>query len=67
MTVDRLVLAIAGVFILVSLLLSVVHSGYWLWVTAFVGANLVQSAFTGFCPMAILLKKLGIAPGPAFH
>jgi hypothetical protein len=66
MSVDRLVIAIAGSFILISLLLAHYHSEYWLWFTAFVGANLLQSAFTGFCPMAIILKKLGFKPGSAF-
>ncbi|SET36935.1 Protein of unknown function [Nitrosomonas marina] len=66
MTIDRAVLAVAGSFILISLLLAHFHSANWLWFTAFVGANLLQSAFTGFCPMAMLLKKLGIKPGGAF-
>ena len=66
MTIDRVVLAVAGSFILISLLLAHYHSEYWLWFTAFVGANLLQSAFTGFCPMAIILKKLGFKPGSAF-
>lgn len=66
MTLDRLILAFAGSFILISLLLSQLHSPYWLWFTAFVGANLLQSAFTGFCPMAVILKKLGVKPGNAF-
>ncbi len=67
MTLDRAVMAVAGSFILLSLLLAHVHSQYWLWFTAFVGVNLLQSAFTGFCPMAIFLKKLGIKPGSAFE
>ena len=66
MTIDRAVIAVAGSFILISLLLSYWHSENWLWFTAFVGANLLQSAFTGFCPMAMMLKKLGIKPGSAF-
>lgn len=66
MSVERIVLAVAGSFILLSLLLAHYHHPYWLWFTAFVGANLLQSAFTGFCPMAIILKKLGRKPGPAF-
>ena len=66
MSIDRLVIAIAGSFILISLLLAHYHSENWLWFTAFVGANLLQSAFTGFCPMAIILKKLGVKPGRAF-
>ncbi|MDM8528435.1 DUF2892 domain-containing protein [Anaerolineales bacterium HSG24] len=59
MSVDRLVLAFAGTFILLSLLLSYLHSSYWLLFTTFVGFNLLQSAFTGFCPLAIILKKMG--------
>ncbi len=66
MTIDRAVLAVAGSFILVSLLLAHFHSENWLWFTAFVGANLLQSAFSGFCPMVMILKKLGIKPGSAF-
>lgn len=66
MTLDRLVLAFAGIFILGSLLLSQIHQPYWLFFTAFVGANLFQSAFTGFCPLAIFLKALGVKPGQAF-
>jgi hypothetical protein len=66
MTIDRVVFAVAGSFILISLLLAHFHSENWLWFTAFVGANLLQSAFTGLCPMAMLLKKLGVKPGCAF-
>jgi len=66
MNVDRLVLALAGAFILLSLVLSHYHSPYWLWATAFVGANLLQAAFTGFCPLANILKKMGKTPGVAF-
>ncbi|WP_333877358.1 YgaP family membrane protein [Methylobacter sp.] len=66
MTIDRVVFAVAGSFILISLLLAHYYSELWLWFTAFVGANLLQSAFTGFCPMAIILKKLGVKPGSAF-
>jgi hypothetical protein len=66
MSLDRQVLAIAGVFILVSLLLSQAHHIYWLWFTAFVGANMLQAAFTGFCPLARILKALGVKPGQAF-
>ncbi|WP_018954481.1 YgaP family membrane protein [Thioalkalivibrio sulfidiphilus] len=66
MTIDRFVMAFAGTVILVTLALSQLHSIYWLWFTAFVGFNLLQSAFTGFCPLAIILKKLGVTPGQAF-
>lgn len=67
MTIDRIVLAVAGSLILISVLLAVFHDQRWLWLAAFVGANMLQSAFTGFCPLAILLKKLGKRPGPAFE
>ncbi len=66
MTIDRMVLAIAGTFILLSVCLAIWHSINWLWFTGFVGANLLQSAFTGFCPMAIILKKIGVKTGSAF-
>ena len=66
MTIGRMILAFAGAFILVSLILSQVHSVNWLWFTAFVGVNLLQSAFTGFCPLATILKALGAKPGQAF-
>ena len=67
MNVDRLVFAIAGVFVLASLALSQLHSIYWLWFTAFVGANMLQAAFTGFCPLAMILRKFGRQPGCAFQ
>ncbi|MDP3333527.1 MAG: DUF2892 domain-containing protein [Methylococcaceae bacterium] len=66
MTIDRVVMAVAGSFILISLALAHFHHPNWLWFTAFVGANLLQSAFTGWCPMVIVLKKTGIKPGSAF-
>lgn len=67
MNIDRLVFAIAGVFILASLALSQLHSIYWLWFTAFVGANMLQAAFTGLCPLALILRKFGRQPGCAFQ
>ncbi|MDH5551953.1 MAG: DUF2892 domain-containing protein [Nitrosomonas sp.] len=67
MNIDRMVMSFAGSMILVSLLLSQLHSVHWLWLTAFVGANLFQASFSGFCPLAKLLKKLGLKPGVAFH
>ena len=67
MNVDRFVFAFAGLMILVSVGLSQVHSVNWLWFTAFVGANMFQAAFSGFCPLAMILKKLGIKPGQAFQ
>lgn len=62
MSIERLVLAFAGSFILISLILSRLFSPYWLLFTAFVGANLLQSAFTSFCPLAKILKALGAKP-----
>jgi hypothetical protein len=59
MTIERLLRAIAGTFILVTVLLAHYHSPYWLFFTAFVGLNLLQSAFTNWCPMITILKKLG--------
>ena len=66
MNIDRLVYAVAGSFILISVALSQIHSPYWLFFTAFVGANLLQSSITGFCPMVVILKKIGVRPGHAF-
>lgn len=66
MNIDKLVLAFAGSFVLISLLLSQLHHIYWLWFTAFVGLNMLQAAFTGFCPLATLLKKVNIPKGNAF-
>jgi hypothetical protein len=68
MNVNRMIRIIAGTFILLSLALGVQGSplfvsGNWLWFTAFVGANLLQSGFTRFCPMEIILKKLGVPQG----
>jgi len=67
MSIDKIVMAFAGIVILASLGLSQVHSVNWLWLTAFVGANLLQSSFTGFCPLAIILKSIGAKPGQAFN
>jgi len=66
MVIDRIVLAFAGSMVLASLLLAYWVSPYWLLLAAFVGLNLFQAAFTGFCPLALLLKKLGYRPGAAF-
>lgn len=60
MTVNRYLRLIAGSVILLSVLLAAVHSGNWLWLTAFVALNLIQSAFTDWCPMMTVLRKLGI-------
>jgi hypothetical protein len=60
MKMHLLIRRFAGLFILVSLVLAHYHSPYWLWVTAFVGFNLLQSSFTNFCPLEIMLRKLGV-------
>jgi hypothetical protein len=66
MSVDRIVFAFAGSVVLISLVLAQVHHAGWLWLTAFVGANMLQAAFTGFCPLALIAKKMGANPGAAF-
>ncbi|WP_297392232.1 DUF2892 domain-containing protein [Acidiferrobacter sp.] len=67
MSVDRVVMAFAGSVILLSLLLSHYVSTDWLWVTAFVGANLLQASITGLCPLAKILKAMGVRAGCAFE
>jgi hypothetical protein len=64
--VDRAVLAFAGVMVLLSAALTWLVSPYWLLLTAFVGLNMLQSAFTGFCPAAMIFRKLGLRGGAAF-
>lgn len=66
MNIDQIVFAFAGMVILSSLVLSQLHSVHWLWLAAFVGANMLQAAFTGFCPLAKILKAIGKEPGKAF-
>jgi hypothetical protein len=66
MTIDKAVIAFAGMMILVSLGLSLWLSLYWLLLTAFVGLNLMQAAATGLCPAAIVMKRLGVRAGCAF-
>jgi hypothetical protein len=63
MNLDRAVLAFAGVMILISVALTQLVSPLWWWLTAFVGLNLLQSSFTGFCPAAMILRKLGVGRG----
>ena len=60
MKMEQVIRAAAGAFILASLGLAQIHSPHWLWFTTFVGANLLQSAFTGFCPLEIVLRRLGV-------
>ena len=63
MSTERIVRLVAGTFILTSLALAHFHSVHWLWFTAFVGFNLLQSSLTRFCPLEIVLTKLGIDTG----
>jgi hypothetical protein len=62
MTIERGLRGAAGVVVLVSVTLAVLHSPYWLLLTAFAGLNLFQSAFTNWCPMVWLLARLGLQP-----
>jgi Zn-dependent protease len=66
MSIDRIVMAFAGTMILLSLLLAQLFSPWWLLLTAFVGVNLLQAAFTGLCPLAMALKRFGARSGAAF-
>jgi len=71
MTIERIVLAFAGIMIMLTVALGmqgspIFHHAYWLYFTAFIGLNLFQSAFTGFCPLALILKAMGKKPGPAY-
>ena len=65
-SIDKLVFRFAGSFVLLSLALAHFHSPNWLWFTAFVGANMLQASFTGLCPLATILRKLGAPAGAAF-
>ena len=66
MNVDRAVFAMAGSMVLLGLLLAWAFSPRWLLLDAFVGLNMLQAAFTGFCPAAAIFHKLGLRPGAAF-
>ena len=65
MSLDRAVMAFAGVMILISVALIQLVSPWWWVLTAFVGFNLLQSSFTGFCPAAMVMRKLGVGKGVA--
>lgn len=67
MNIDRAVMAFAGFVVLLSVALAHFVSPWWLLLTAFVGLNLLQASFTGFCPLAMILKKAGFATGQAFR
>jgi hypothetical protein len=66
MNIDKAVLVFAGAVSLLSLTLAELHSPYWLLLTAFVGLNMVQAGITGFCPAAMIFRRLGLKPGSAF-
>ena len=66
MSIERVVIAFAGCMVLLSLVLSQLVSPYFLLLNGFVGLNLVQSSFTGFCPLAFALKRLGLRAGTAY-
>lgn len=66
MNLDRALLAFGGTMVLLSALLTYFVSPWWLLLTVFVGLNLLQSSFTGFCPAALVFAKLGFKPGCAF-
>lgn len=66
-TIDQWVFRVAGLFVLASLALAHYVSPYWLWFTAFVGLNMFQASFTGFCPLAMMLRRVGVSDGAAFR
>ncbi|GMO15020.1 MULTISPECIES: YgaP family membrane protein [unclassified Bradyrhizobium] len=66
MNVDRAVLAFAGFVVLLGLALGTYVNAYWYLLTAFAGLNMLQASFTGFCPAAIVFRKLGLSSGCAF-
>ena len=67
MSIDRIVLVFAGTMVFLTALLAVTVSPYFLLGTGFVGLNLAQSAFTGFCPLAKILGRCGCRPGQLYH
>lgn len=66
MSIDRIVMAFAGAMVLLSVVLAVTVNLHWLWFTGFVGMNLFQASLTGFCPLVLILRKMGARPGQAF-
>jgi hypothetical protein len=67
MTLDRSVMLFAGCMVLLSVLLTAFVSPLFVWFTVFIGLNLIQSSFTGFCPAAMVFRKLGVRTGCAFE
>jgi hypothetical protein len=67
LTIEKIILLVAGTMVLLSTILAVYHSPNWLYLTGFVGANLLFAGFTGFCPMVKILRKFGFKHGLAFR
>lgn len=67
MNLDRAVMAFAGVVVLVSAILSVTVNPWWIALTLFAGANMIQASITGFCPAAIVFRLIGVRAGTAFR
>ncbi len=67
MTIDRMVLAFAGCVVLLGVALAYFFSPWWIGLSVFAGLNMIQAAFTGFCPAAMVFKKLGVKPGVALR
>lgn len=67
MNLDRSVMAFAGLIVLASSILSLTVHPYWIALTIFAGLNMLQASFTGFCPAAMVFRKLGVRSGTAFN
>ena len=67
MNIDRMVILFAGSVVLTASILAYLFSPIWLLLSGFVGLNLMQASVTGFCPLAMILKKVGLHPGNAFN
>jgi hypothetical protein len=67
MSLDRAVMLFAGAMVLLSVVLTMYVSPLFVWFTVFIGLNLIQSSFTGFCPAAMVFRSLGVKKGCAFE
>jgi len=67
MSIDRVFLVFAGIVVLISVLLAWTASSWWLLLGLFIGIHLIQVAFTGFCPLAMILRSVGVKPGEIFR
>ncbi|WP_319824369.1 DUF2892 domain-containing protein [Thalassovita sp.] len=67
MSIDRAMFRFAGIMVLLSVVLTQFVHPYFMWFTVFIGANLLQSSITGFCPAALVFKKMGCKGGCAFE